>query len=244
MGQPMSKSWEGEDEGGSGVDEGGFGVGLAEDRRHESSESSYTGVPISCVLLLHVDIEGGDKLHTSKHFNSSTAALALAMCDTISWLTVTKRHIVDSQASAKELCFLLDVLPDEKPRMISGLGLPEEILEGIDAGIDLFDSTLVANSNFHLLNIPILVHLPLTLGGFALTFSLDKSGNQYNFQKSQIGSDLTKINLRAKVYSCLRLFCNMIYLCCDVELSFLARGSGLGSMIHVDSLKRSVRSVG
>ncbi|RDX88726.1 Queuine tRNA-ribosyltransferase accessory subunit 2, partial [Mucuna pruriens] len=110
-----------------------------------------------------------------------------------------------------------DVLPDEKPRMISGLGLPEEILEGIDAGIDLFDSTLVANSNFHLLNIPILVSVlcygiwtvsvmvhryiySLTLGGFALTFSLDKSGNQYNFQKSQIGSDLTKINLRAKVY--------------------------------------------
>jgi len=30
----------------------------------------------------------------------------------------------------------------------------EEILEGIDAGIDLFDSTLVAYSNFHLLNIP------------------------------------------------------------------------------------------
>lgn len=93
----------------------------------------------------------------------------------------------------------------------------EEILEGIDAGIDLFDSTLVANSNFHLLNIPILVNVfcdgiwmvsvmvhryiySLTLGGFALTFSLDKGGNQYNFQKSQIGSDLTKINLRAKVY--------------------------------------------
>ncbi|KAL5148406.1 Queuine tRNA-ribosyltransferase accessory subunit 2 [Glycine soja] len=115
------------------------------------------------------------------------------------------------------LSAIIDLLPDEKPRMISGLGLPEEILEGIDAGIDLFDSTLVANSNFHLLNIPILVNVfcdgiwmvsvmvhryiySLTLGGFALTFSLDKGGNQYNFQKSQIGSDLTKINLRAKVY--------------------------------------------
>ncbi|XP_014520974.1 queuine tRNA-ribosyltransferase accessory subunit 2 isoform X3 [Vigna radiata var. radiata] len=39
------------------------------------------------------------------------------------------------------LSAIIDVLPDEKPRMISGLGLPEEILEGIDAGIDLFDST-------------------------------------------------------------------------------------------------------
>ncbi|CAJ1978211.1 unnamed protein product [Sphenostylis stenocarpa] len=83
------------------------------------------------------------------------------------------------------LSAIIDVLPDEKPRMISGLGLPEEILEGIDAGIDLFDSTYIYS---------------LTQGGFALTFSLDKGGNQYDFQKSQIGRDLTKINLRAKVY--------------------------------------------
>ena len=40
----------------------------------------------------------------------------------------------------------------------------------------------------------------LTLGGFALTFSLNKSGEQYDLQLSQIGSDLTKINLRATVY--------------------------------------------
>ncbi|XP_027355458.1 queuine tRNA-ribosyltransferase accessory subunit 2-like isoform X2 [Abrus precatorius] len=83
------------------------------------------------------------------------------------------------------LSAIIDVLPGEKPRMISGLGLPEEILQGIDAGIDLFDSTYIYS---------------LTLGGFALTFSLDKNGNQYNFQQSQTGSDMTKINLRAKVY--------------------------------------------
>jgi len=40
----------------------------------------------------------------------------------------------------------------------------------------------------------------LTLGGFALTFSLNKGGDQYDFQKCQIERDLTKINLRAKVY--------------------------------------------
>jgi len=40
----------------------------------------------------------------------------------------------------------------------------------------------------------------LTLGGFALTFSLDKGGNQYDFQRCQVERDLTKINLRAKVY--------------------------------------------
>ncbi|KAG2396417.1 hypothetical protein LR48_Vigan08g013100 [Vigna angularis] len=83
------------------------------------------------------------------------------------------------------LSAIIDVLPDEKPRMISGLGLPEEILEGIDAGIDLFDSTYV---------------YCLTLGGFALTFSLDNGGNQYDFQRCQVERDLTKINLRAKVY--------------------------------------------
>ncbi|XP_058729456.1 uncharacterized protein LOC131601608 [Vicia villosa] len=80
---------------------------------------------------------------------------------------------------------IVDVLPDEKPRMICGLGLPEEILQGIAAGIDLFDSSYIYT---------------LTLGGFALTFSLDKNGNQDNFQPSQMGSDSSKINLRATVY--------------------------------------------
>ncbi|KAI5391296.1 hypothetical protein KIW84_076222, partial [Lathyrus oleraceus] len=83
------------------------------------------------------------------------------------------------------LCAIVDVLPNEKPRMICGLGLPEEILQGIAAGIDLFDSSYIYT---------------LTLGGFALTFSLDKNGNQDNFQPSQIGSDSSKINLRATVY--------------------------------------------
>nr|AFK41717.1 unknown [Lotus japonicus] len=69
--------------------------------------------------------------------------------------------------------------------MICGLGLPEEILQGVAAGIDLFDSTYIYS---------------LTLGGFALTFSLDKNGNQDHFHLSQIGSDLTKINLRATAY--------------------------------------------
>ncbi|AES87621.2 putative tRNA-guanine(34) transglycosylase [Medicago truncatula] len=80
---------------------------------------------------------------------------------------------------------IVDVLQDEKPRMICGLGLPEEILQGIAAGVDLFDSSYIYT---------------LTLGGFALTFSLDKNGNQDNFKLSQRGSDSTKINLRATEY--------------------------------------------
>ncbi|KAI4332367.1 hypothetical protein L6164_017282 [Bauhinia variegata] len=83
------------------------------------------------------------------------------------------------------LSAVMDILPDQKPRMICGLGLPEEVLQGIGAGIDLFDSTYIYS---------------LTLGGFALTFPLDKVGNQPDIQPSQIGSDLTKINLRATVY--------------------------------------------
>ncbi|KAE9595267.1 hypothetical protein Lal_00018903 [Lupinus albus] len=83
------------------------------------------------------------------------------------------------------LSAIMDVLPDDKPRMICGLGLPEEILQGIAAGIDLFDTTYIYT---------------LTLGGFALTFPLDKNGNQQNFQPSQIESDSTKINLRATAY--------------------------------------------
>ncbi|KAI9084691.1 hypothetical protein K1719_033335 [Acacia pycnantha] len=83
------------------------------------------------------------------------------------------------------LTAIMDILPDDKPRMVSGLGLPEEVLQGISTGIDLFDSTYVYS---------------LTLGGYALTFPLDKHRNHYNMQLSQIGSDSTKINLRATVY--------------------------------------------
>lgn len=79
-----------------------------------------------------------------------------------------------------------DVLPEEMPRMICGLGLPEEILQGIAAGVDLFDSAYI----YH-----------LTLGGFALTFPL------YGIVEKQPAahlkdnaSDMTKINLRATLY--------------------------------------------
>ncbi|EPS65555.1 hypothetical protein M569_09223, partial [Genlisea aurea] len=66
-------------------------------------------------------------------------------------------------------------LPEGKPRHISGLGLPVEILQGVAAGIDLFDSTYI----YH-----------LTVGGFALTFPLD--GN-----KISDAGDGGKIDLKA-----------------------------------------------
>lgn len=79
-----------------------------------------------------------------------------------------------------------DSLQEEKPRYICGLGLPEEVLQGITAGIDLFDSTYI----YH-----------LTLGGFALTFPLDRMKKHVSdSQLSIIGSDHTKINLKATVY--------------------------------------------
>ncbi|KAG2714116.1 hypothetical protein I3760_03G010800 [Carya illinoinensis] len=79
-----------------------------------------------------------------------------------------------------------DILPEEKPRLICGLGLPEEVLQGVASGIDLFDSVYI----YH-----------LTLGGFALTFPLDGiDKKKSDFQLSDIGVDHTKINLRATVY--------------------------------------------
>ncbi|XP_006441616.2 queuine tRNA-ribosyltransferase accessory subunit 2 [Citrus clementina] len=79
-----------------------------------------------------------------------------------------------------------DNLPKDWPRMICGLGLPEEVLQGVAAGVDLFDSAYI----YH-----------LTIGGFALTFPLDRmEKNDYNYQLSDQGSDRTKINLRATVY--------------------------------------------
>ncbi|KAK7843145.1 uncharacterized protein LOC112006576 [Quercus suber] len=81
---------------------------------------------------------------------------------------------------------ITDILPEEKPRLICGLGLPEEVLQGVASGIDLFDSVYI----YH-----------LTLGGFALTFPFNGvDENESNFQLSDIGSDRTKINLRATVY--------------------------------------------
>ncbi|KAJ8759591.1 hypothetical protein K2173_007222 [Erythroxylum novogranatense] len=79
-----------------------------------------------------------------------------------------------------------DNLPEEKPRLICGLGLPEEVLKGVAAGIDLFDSSYI----YH-----------LTLGGFALTFPL----NSIEFNRSELKPkdmviDRTKINLKATVY--------------------------------------------
>ncbi|KAK6246663.1 hypothetical protein QUC31_001292 [Theobroma cacao] len=81
---------------------------------------------------------------------------------------------------------VIETLPEEKPRFICGLGLPEEILQGVAAGVDLFESTYI----YH-----------LTLGGFALTFPLDSMEiNASNLASSDVGSDLRKINLRATVF--------------------------------------------
>ncbi|XP_052202464.1 uncharacterized protein LOC127808121 isoform X2 [Diospyros lotus] len=80
---------------------------------------------------------------------------------------------------------IMDYLPEQKPRYVCGLGLPE-VLQGVAAGVDLFESTYI----YH-----------LTIGGFALTFPLERiERNDSNFQLSNIGSDITKINLKATVY--------------------------------------------
>ncbi|KAL5559841.1 hypothetical protein UlMin_036052 [Ulmus minor] len=79
-----------------------------------------------------------------------------------------------------------DNLQEEKPRLVCGLGLPEEVLQGVAAGIDLFDSEYI----YH-----------LTIGGLALTFP--PGGVEINasyFHPSSAGSDQTKINLRATIY--------------------------------------------
>ncbi|KAL6973893.1 tRNA-guanosine(34) preQ1 transglycosylase [Sarracenia purpurea var. burkii] len=79
-----------------------------------------------------------------------------------------------------------DNLPEQKPRLICDLGFPEEVLQGIASGIDLFDSTYI----YH-----------LTIGGFALTFSKDRIVRDVSdSHSSDIGSDGTKINLKATAY--------------------------------------------
>ncbi|RWV91707.1 hypothetical protein GW17_00045984 [Ensete ventricosum] len=81
-----------------------------------------------------------------------------------------------------------DNLPEEKVRFISGLSLPEEVLQGVASGIDLFDSTYI----YH-----------LTLGGFALIFPFEiLDHNNLDFQLDDTVGDRTKINLRATIYRC------------------------------------------
>lgn len=84
------------------------------------------------------------------------------------------------------LSCVTDTLPEDKPRQVSGLDLPEEVLQGIAAGIDLFDSSYIYN---------------ITLGGYALSFPVDGTEtHSSSYDWSSIGSDLSKINLRATVY--------------------------------------------
>lgn len=85
---------------------------------------------------------------------------------------------------------IMKILPDDKPRHISGLGLPVEVLQGVAAGIDLFDSTY-----------PYL----LTMGGYAMTFPFNMEDKLFvnkasNVEVSNIGADSVKINLRATIY--------------------------------------------
>ncbi|XP_062077591.1 uncharacterized protein LOC133782340 [Humulus lupulus] len=79
-----------------------------------------------------------------------------------------------------------NMLQKEKPRFVCGLGLPEEVLQGVAAGIDIFDSEYI----YH-----------LTLGGIALTFPpFEADITTTDFQPSYIGVEQTKINLRATIY--------------------------------------------
>ncbi|GLJ17165.1 hypothetical protein SUGI_0297210 [Cryptomeria japonica] len=83
---------------------------------------------------------------------------------------------------------VMGILPEGKPRGISGLGLPEEVLQGVAAGVDIFDSTY-----------PYL----LTIGGYAMTFPLNMDNNVIkasHMELSDMGADLSKINLRATMY--------------------------------------------
>ncbi|WCJ34889.1 Queuine tRNA-ribosyltransferase accessory subunit 2 [Euphorbia peplus] len=77
-------------------------------------------------------------------------------------------------------------LPEEKLRLLCGLGLPEEVLQGIAAGVDLLDSSYI----YH-----------LTLEGFALTFpTANTETDASDIQSTDMGMDRTKINLRATIY--------------------------------------------
>jgi len=81
-------------------------------------------------------------------------------------------------------------LPMEKPRHVSGLGMPEEVLQAVAAGVDLFDSTYP--------------HM-LTMGGYAMTFPVTMEDILGDFANKNLAveewsksdSDSAKICLRS-----------------------------------------------
>ncbi|XP_024538748.1 queuine tRNA-ribosyltransferase accessory subunit 2 [Selaginella moellendorffii] len=83
-----------------------------------------------------------------------------------------------------------DCLPKDLPRIISGLGMPEEILQAVSTGVDIFDSTYPHT---------------LTKGGYAMTFPLSMDEKPWKFSLedgAELGADFTKINLRSIAYRC------------------------------------------
>lgn len=84
----------------------------------------------------------------------------------------------------------IEVLPSEKVRHITGLGMPEEVLQGVAQGLDLFDSTYPHH---------------LTVSGYALIFPLRPGEGEYKTQnrddsksiEAWEGLDSMKINLRS-----------------------------------------------
>lgn len=63
----------------------------------------------------------------------------------IGGLSVGEPH-ADMYAMTEVVC---DILPKEKPRYLMGVGLPENILESIDRGIDMFDCVLPSRNARH-----------------------------------------------------------------------------------------------
>eukprot|EP00898_Chlorokybus_atmophyticus_P000671 jgi/Chlat1/1604/Chrsp125S01869 len=77
---------------------------------------------------------------------------------------------------------VLKLLPPDKPRHISGLGMPEEVLDCISHGIDLIESTYP--------------HM-LTVDGYAMTFPTSHGSENNLAAGVSSGSDAAKINLRS-----------------------------------------------
>jgi len=80
-------------------------------------------------------------------------------------------------------------LPDEKPRVMSGLGSPEEVLECVERGVDLFESPYPHTVTQH---------------GFASVYPLNPETKAMDTDSSAssapASSSASKINLRDKIY--------------------------------------------
>ncbi|XP_033105229.1 queuine tRNA-ribosyltransferase accessory subunit 2-like [Anneissia japonica] len=86
-------------------------------------------------------IEGGDLLEERLHSVRETVKRPVAGFV----LDGFQRYMMHDDARRKLLAAVVKELPEDKPRLLHGLGRPDDIIDAVEAGVDIFDSSFPYN---------------------------------------------------------------------------------------------------